>query len=224
MEESPVSRRFSHWTPEWPSNYDGKDSKTLREWLTDLRVVSCQLNMPNFPYREEAARTIRRENYFFFQSQKLSKNKRETVAALLHLILREYGKERSINNICKQLCLESKLVMKQVWILKENIGTKDQFLQTSRKSSKDYLVEYGGKITNNKQLLLRAIGCLEKFQKKGGNPISLAAGAFYYACKAERARARITKKTIGATFGISDRTVDVNERKIRRHIIQVRVK
>jgi transcription initiation factor TFIIIB Brf1 subunit/transcription initiation factor TFIIB len=211
-----VARHFSQWTPDWPSNWGEQDSDTLKQWLTALRTVSCQLNIPNFPYREEAARLIRKEKRLFFQSQRLAKNKRATAAALLQLILREYGKERSIKNICQQLSLNSKLVMKQTWNLKENIRNKKQFLLTQKKSSKDYLYAYGGKIANSKHLLLRAEECLAKIQKKGGNPISLAAGAFYHACKVEGYK--ITKNVIGKAFGVSDRTVDTNERKIRRLI------
>lgn len=222
IKKTPVARHFSQWNPEWPSNYDEKDSETLKEWLTALRMVSCQLNLPNFPYREEAARAIRKENQLFSKSQRLAKNKRATVAALVHLILREYGKERSIKEICQQLHLDSKLVMKQTWTLKEKIGTKKQFFQTQRKSSKDYLYEYGGKIASSNHLLLTAEESLAKIQKKGGNPISLAAGAFYYACKVERVK--INKKVIGKTFFVSDRTVDTNERKIRRLTVAVTTK
>ena len=210
---------FSQWTPKWPSNWDRQDSKTLKEWLTALRLVSCQLNIPNFPYREEAARLLRKENGDLSQSHRFSKNKRETVAALLQLILNEYGKERSIKTICKQLCLDSRLVMKQIWILKENLRAKKQLLKTQRRSSKEYLYEYRGKITNNNAILLKAEETLGKVQRKGGHPISLAAGAFYYACK--KHKVRITKKIIGKTFSVSDRTVDTNERRIRRFIASI---
>lgn len=222
IKENPVARHFSKWNPNWPSNYDREDSETIKEWLTTLRMVSCQLNLPNFPYREEAARAIRKENQLFSKSQRLAKNKRTSIAALVHLILREYGKERSIKEICKQLQLDSKLAMKQAWTLKKKIGTKKQFLKTKGKSPKDYLYKYGGKITSSNHLLLKAEECLVKVQKNGGNPISLAAGAFYHACKLERAK--INKKLIGKTFFISDRTVDTNERKIRRLITAVTTK
>jgi transcription initiation factor TFIIIB Brf1 subunit/transcription initiation factor TFIIB len=224
IERNSVARHFSPWTPEWPSNYNEADSATLKEWLTALRLVSCQLNMPSFPYREEAARAIRKENRLFFQSQRFAKNKRETVAALLHLILREYGKERPIKEICQQLQLDSKLVMRQTWILKKEVETKTkkQLFQTQRKSSKDYLYEYGGKIRCNSQLIFAARETLAKIPKKGGNPLSLAAGAFYYACKREKGR--INKKVVGKTFGVSDRTVDTNERKIRRLITAMAIK
>lgn len=219
IKKTPAARRFSQWNPKWPSNYGEEDSETLKQWLTDLRLVSCQLNLPNFPYREEAARAIRKENKLFLKSQRLAKNKRATVAALVHLILREYGKERPVKEICQQLQLDSKLVMKQAWTLKKKIGTKKLLLQTKGKSSKDYLYEYGGKIASSNHLLLTAEECLAKISARSGNPISLAAGAFYYACKVERAK--INKKLIGKTFFISDRTVDTNERRIRRLIAAV---
>jgi len=213
------AHNFSQWTPKWPSNWNKQDSKTLREWLTALRLVSCQLNLPNFPYREEAARLLRKKNGDLSQSHRFSKNKRETVAALLQLILNEYGKERSTERICKQLGLDSKLVMKQIWILKENLRAEKKLLKTRRRSSKEYLYEYGGRITNNNEVLLKAEETLRKVKRKGGNPISLAAGALYYACK--KHRVRITKKIIGKTFAVSDRTVDTNERKIRRFLTSV---
>ena len=122
--EAALTQMFSQWNPNWPSKWVKEDSETLKQWLTTLRIVSCQLNLPNFPYREEAARLIRTKNNLFFQCQKLAKNKRETVAALMHLILREYGKERSIKKICQQLSLNSKLVMKQTWNLKKQIKPK----------------------------------------------------------------------------------------------------
>jgi transcription initiation factor TFIIIB Brf1 subunit/transcription initiation factor TFIIB len=216
IERNSGARHFSPWSPEWPSNYDEADSATLKEWLTSLRLASCQLNIPSFPYREEAARVIRKEQRLFFQRQRFAKNKKATVAALMHLILREYGKERSIKEISQQLQLDSKLVMRQTWTLNKEIKTKKQLLRTHRKSSKDYIYEYGGKITCNSQLLNAARETLAKIPKKGGNPLAVSAGAFYYACKSEKAR--ITKKVIGNIFGVSDRTVDMSERIIRRHI------
>ena len=112
IEETPVFKGFAQWTPEWYSNWNEQDSETLKEWLTTLRAVSCQLNIPNFPYREEAARTIRTQNHVLFRSQKLSKNKRATVAALMHLILKEYDKMRPIKEISKELSFDHKSVMK----------------------------------------------------------------------------------------------------------------
>lgn len=221
-EESLVAQHFSQWAPKLPSNWNEQDSETLKEWLTTLRTVSCQLNIPNFPYREEVARIIRKENDSFSQSQRFTKNKKATVAALIQLILKEYGKDRSLKRICQQLTLDSKLVMKQTWILKENFRVKKKLLKMQRKSSKEYLYKYGGKITSNNNLLLKAEETLIKVQRKGGNPISMAAGAFYYACKAKGAK--IAKKTIGKTFHVSHRTVDTNERKIRRFLTSIRIK
>ena len=107
--------------PEWHSNWNEQDSETLKESLTTLRAVSCQLNLPNFPYREAAARTIRTQNHLLFKSQKLSKNKRATVAALMHLVLKGIWQDRSIKNISKDLSLDSGLVMKQAWILNKTL-------------------------------------------------------------------------------------------------------
>lgn len=220
--ETLAMRIFSQWTPNWPSNWVEQDSDTLKQWLTTLRMVSCQLNLPNFPYREEAAHLLRKENRLFFKSQTLAKNKKATVAGLIHIVLKEYGKGRSIKKICEQLGLDSKLVMKQTWKLKDKLRTKEKFLQTRRKSSKEYLYECGSKIARSNHLLLKAEETLIKIQKKGGNPISIAAGAFYHACKLERVK--ISKKIIGKTFSVSDRTVDANERKIRRALAPVRIK
>jgi transcription initiation factor TFIIIB Brf1 subunit/transcription initiation factor TFIIB len=214
LEKASLAQRFSPWNPDWPSKWVREDSETLKQWLTILRTVSCQLNLPNFPYREEAARLIRTKNNLFFQRQKLAKNKREAVAALMHLILREYGKDRSIKEICQQLSLNNKLVMKQTWNLKKQIKPKKERKQTRRRSSKDYLYKFGGELTSDNQLLIKAEKTLEKVQRKGGNPKSIAAGALYYECKLNKVN--ITKKTIGKTFSISHRTVDTNERKIRR--------
>ena len=211
--ETLVARHFSQWAPNWPSNWAQQDSETLKEWLTVLRTVSCQLNIPNFPYREEVARLIRKESGEFFQVQKFAKDKRATMAALLQLILKEYGRERSVKMMCQQLGLDSKLVLKQTWSLKKNLRGKKR-LKNSRKTSKEYLYKYGGKLTCDSQLLLTAERALEKVKRKGGNPVSLAAGAFYHACKMKRMR--INKKLIGKMFFVSDRTVDTNERRIRR--------
>jgi transcription initiation factor TFIIIB Brf1 subunit/transcription initiation factor TFIIB len=222
VEEMVILHPFSKWFPEWPSNWNERDSETLKEWLTALRTVSCQLNLPNFPYREEAARAIRKQKPLFFQTQKFGKNKRATIAALMHLILKEYGKERNLQEICQQLGLDNKLVFKQAWTLEETIKTQSQVLKIQRKSSRNYLFERAGKLTSNQNLLLTAGKTLFRIQKKGGNPISVAAGAFYYACKVEKVK--MTKKTIGKAFCISDRTVDTNERKIRKHLLSTPAK
>jgi transcription initiation factor TFIIIB Brf1 subunit/transcription initiation factor TFIIB len=216
--ETLVSRHFAQWSPNWPSNWGEHDSETLKEWLTVLRTISCQLNIPNFPYREEVARLIRKESGEFFQVQKFAKDKRSTVAALLQLILKEYGTDRSIRRMCQQLSLDSKLVLKQTWSLKKSLRGGKR-LKNSRKTSKEYLYKYGGKLTCDSQLLLAAEKTLIKFRRKGGNPLSLAAGAFYHACKMKRIR--INKKLIGKTLSVSDRTVDTNERRIRRLLTSV---
>ena len=156
IDETPSFKGYTQWAPEWHSNWNEQDSETLKEWLTLLRAVSCQLNIPNFPYREEAARTIRIQNHMLFKSQKLSKNKRATIAALMHLILKEYNKMRSIKEICKELSLDSRIVMKQSWLLNKTLKTKNQTMKIQRKTATDYLHEYAGKITTNKELILTA--------------------------------------------------------------------
>ncbi len=212
IDEAPTFKGYTQWAPEWHSNWNERDSETLKEWLTLLRAVSCQLNIPNYPYREEAARTIRTQKHRLFKSQKLSKNKRATVAALMHLILKEYNKMRSIKEICKELSLDNRIVMKQSWLLNKTLRTKNQTVKIQRRTATDYLHEYAGKITTNKELILNAEKILQEIKRSGGNPVGLAAGAFYFACKKQT---KISKENIGQTFGVSPRTVYSNEAKIR---------
>ena len=211
-----IVRGFSQWNPEWHSNWSEKDPETLKEWLTVLRTVSCQLGIADFPYREEAARTIRKASPLLAQSQKFGKNKRATIAALMHLILREYNKNRPIKAIAEQLCLDSTLIMKQAWALSETIKTDNNIIQIQRKTAYDYIFENGGKMRINKEILVLAQEKLRTIQKKGGNPIALASGALYLACKS--AKENVTKEQIAKVFGISPRTVDSNERNIRRMV------
>ena len=58
VEDTRAFKSFAQWVPEWHSNWKEEDSETLKKWLTTLRSVTCQLNIPNYPYREEAALTI----------------------------------------------------------------------------------------------------------------------------------------------------------------------
>ncbi len=214
IDETPIFKSFTQWAPEWYSNWNEQDSETLKEWLTTLRAVSCQLNIPNFPYREEAARTIRIQNHLLFRQQKLSKNKRATVAALMHLILKEYDKMRSIKEISKELSLDSRSVMKQSWILNKTLNQGKEQLKTQRKSALDYLHENAGKITQNKELIVDAENTLLKIMRSGGNPIGLAAGSLYNSCK--KKNIKISKEKIGKAFHTSDRTVYINEARIRK--------
>jgi transcription initiation factor TFIIIB Brf1 subunit/transcription initiation factor TFIIB len=206
-------KHFSQWTPEWFSNWNDQDSETIKDWLTTLRAVSCQLNIPNFPYREEAARTIRKQNHVLSKSKKLSKNKRATVAALMHFVLAEYDKVRSIKDISNELSLDKKLVLKQAWILNKTINQERSSIKIQRKTSTDYLHEKGGKIPLNKEIFSIAENALWQVKESGGNPRGVAAGAIYFACKK---KTRISKKEIGQVFGISERTVYTNEARIRR--------
>jgi transcription initiation factor TFIIIB Brf1 subunit/transcription initiation factor TFIIB len=214
IDETPAFKSFTQWAPEWYSNWNEQDSETLKEWLTTLRAVSCQLNIPNFPYREEAARTIRKQNHLLFRQQKLSKNKRVTVAALMHLILKEYDKMRPIKEISKELSLDSRSVMKQAWILNKTLNGEKEQLKIQRKTALDYLHENAGKITDNKELILEAENTLLKVKRSGGNPIGLAAGALYNACK--ESKTKISKEEIGEIFHISERTVYTNAARIKK--------
>ncbi|MGA2682548.1 MAG: hypothetical protein ABSF44_12200 [Candidatus Bathyarchaeia archaeon] len=214
LEDTPSIRSYAQWAPEWHSNWNEEDSETLKEWLTVLRSVSCQLNIPNYPYREEAARTIRKQRHNLFKSQKLSKNKRATVAALIHLTLKEYDKLRPLKEISKELSLDPREVMKQSWLLNKTINTEKETLKTQRRTATDYLHEYAGKITEDKQLILKTDETLNRIRRSGGNPIGLAAGAFYNTCKNNKVK--ISKEKIGEIFHISARTVYTNEARIRK--------
>jgi transcription initiation factor TFIIIB Brf1 subunit/transcription initiation factor TFIIB len=205
---------YSQWTPQWYSNWNQGDSETIKEWLTTLRSVSCQLNIPNYPYREEAARTIRSNNHELFKSQKLSKNKRATIAALIHLTLKEYNKTRAVKEISKELSLDHRTVMKQAWLLNRTLSDKSLPLKIPRKTAVDYLHEYATKITENKELMVSAENMLRSIIRVGGNPVGLAAGAFYSTCK--KNKAKISKERIGEAFHISERTVYTNEARIRK--------
>ena len=144
LESTPSLRSFSQWAPEWFSNWNETDSETLKEWLTTLRAVSCQLNIPNFPFREEAARTIRKQYHLLTKSQRLSKNKRATVAGLIHLTLKEYNKKRPLSEISKELSLDQSKVTKQTWLLNKTFNAGKKPLNLPRKTSISYLYEYAG--------------------------------------------------------------------------------
>ena len=216
LSKTPIAKEQSltTWNPEWHSNWHENDSETLREWLTVLRTASCQLNLPSFPYREEAARRIRKDNRLLFKSQKFGKNKRAAIAALLHLVLRQYNKNRSIQEICRQLCLDNKLVKKQTWALnKIFIENCNPVTNIPKKTPVNYLFECGGKITTDTMLLLEAKETLLKLRRSGGNPIAIASGALYIVCK--KRKNKVSKEEIAKAFGISHRTVCTNETKIR---------
>jgi transcription initiation factor TFIIIB Brf1 subunit/transcription initiation factor TFIIB len=205
-------QNFTYWNPRWSSNWQENDPETLKEWLTFLRTVSCQLNIPSFPYREEAARRIRKENRRLFQSQKFGKHKRATVAALLHQVLKQYDKNRSVKEICQQLSLDSRLVSKQIWNLNKLTDKQDP-PKTLRRNSTNYLYDYGGKLTSDITLLEDAKKVLTKMERTGGNPIALASGALYLVCKSRNIT--MSKEQIAEAFKISPRTVYTNEARIR---------
>jgi transcription initiation factor TFIIIB Brf1 subunit/transcription initiation factor TFIIB len=214
----PIAREttYTHWNPEWHSNWHQQDSETLKDWLTILRIVSCQLNLPTFPYKEEAARRIRKEKSFLSRSQKFGKNKRATVAALVYDVLRQYNKNRSIKDICKQLSLDSRLVTKQAWRLKKiQIINHSDNTNMSTKTTTDYLFNLGGRMITNRKLLIEAEEILWNIKRPGGNPVALAAGALYYVCKK---KTNITKEQIAEAFNISHRTVYTNEARIRKNL------
>jgi len=202
---------FTEWTPEWYSNWDKRDSGTLREWLTALRTVSCQLHLPEFPYREEAARVIRKKSSNIFRSQMLGKNKKEAVTALVFLILRQYGEARSLKEICATLSLDTSLVMKHSWVLRKMTKLGISY------SPSDHLRYNAWKLTPNIELIKKAENLLEKLGKKvSGNPVSLAAGAFYHICKSKGLK--LSKDEIGMAFHISGRTVYSNEKRISKMV------
>lgn len=215
LRKTPIAKEqnFVQWNPEWNSNWNENDSETLKEWLTILRTVSCQLNLPTFPYREEAARRIRKESRTLFQSQRFGKHKRATVAALLHQVLRQYNKNRSIKDICQQLSLDSKLVTKQAWNLNKTLIDNQRSLNIPRKTPADYLFDWGGELTSDITLLADAEKVLTKIKRTGGNPIAMASGAFYLICKSRKLE--VSKEQIGQAFKISHRTVYTNEARIR---------
>ena len=204
-----TSQGYVKWTPKWFSNWNENDSDTLREWLTTLRTVSCQLNLPNFPFREETARIIKRKSDLFFRSQRFGKNKREAIAALVHLVLRTYNEIRPLREICDTLALDHRLVMKYAWAMQKMTGFHRTF------SARDYLRKYGWKLTSSSDMMQMAERLLTNIRREiGGNPVSLAAGAFYFVCKSKKMK--LSKDEIGKAFHISGRTVYSNERRINR--------
>jgi transcription initiation factor TFIIIB Brf1 subunit/transcription initiation factor TFIIB len=116
---------------------------------------------------------------------------------------------RPIKEICKNLSLNNKLVMRYAWDMRKIIVNHKRF------SSQDYLRKYATKLVHNPKILKKTEKLLRKIKKDmGGNPISLAAGALYYILK--KTGKNISKVEIGKTFHISDRTVYCNERKIHK--------
>jgi transcription initiation factor TFIIIB Brf1 subunit/transcription initiation factor TFIIB len=221
IDETPATQTFSQWAPEWHSNWNEEDSETIKEWLTYLRSVSCQLNLPNFPYREEAARTIRKKNRLLFRSQKLSKNKRTTVAALIYLILKEYDKSRPIKEISQELSLDIRMVRKHVWLLNKTLQSKEEKpVRIQRKTAINYLYEYSRKLSNDRQLIQQAEATIVRVKRAGGNPVGVAAGALYFASKIKKAK--LSKEDIGEAFHISERTVYTNEVRIRKLLFEVK--
>jgi len=209
ISQAQARQGFVKWTPKWLSNWSEEDSDTLREWLTTLRTVSCQLNLPNFPYREETARVIRLKSDILFRSQRFGKNKREAVAALIHLVLRKYNKMRPLKEICQTLSLDHRLVMKYAWTMQKMVNLHRTF------SAKDYLRKYGWKVTSVAALIQTAEQLLARIRKEiSGNPVSLAAGALSFVCKSKGIK--MSKDEIGEAFYISGRTVYSNERRIRK--------
>lgn len=206
-----ISQVFTDWTPKWFFNWDDEDSDTLREWLTALRTVTYQLNLPNFPHREEAARIIRSRSDVLLRSQRFGKNKIVAVAALMHLILRKYNEVRPLREVCTTLKLDQRLVMKYTWAMSKMTSMNHIF------TARDYLRKFAWQLTSDPTLMQKADELLANMQKEiGGNPVSLAAGAFYFVCQ-ER-KMKVSKDKIGQAFHISNRTVYSNERRISRFV------
>ena len=162
----------------------------------------------------------------------------------MHIILKEYDKMRPLKEISKELSLNPKTVMKQAWILNKTLKTKEdkpktKSIQTKssvinterdlhqktshfpyqRQTATDYLHQSAGKMTKNKELIVKAENILKQIKRSGGNPIGLASGAFYYSCKKTT---KISKEKIGHAFGISPRTVYSNEARIRKLLPKIR--
>lgn len=78
----------------------------------------------------------------------------------------------------------------------------------------NYLHEYARKLTNDRQLIQQAETTIIKVRRAGGNPVGVAAGALYCASKIKKAK--MSKEAIGKTFHISERTVYINEVRIRK--------
>lgn len=208
-----TSHGFTEWEPEWLSRWSEEDSDTLREWLTTLRTVSCQLTLPNFPYREEAARVIRQKSDVIFRSQRFGRNKKEAVAAIVYLILREYNKMRPLREICETLSLDHRLVKKYAWAMRKVTDLRRTF------SVGEYLWKYSWDLTSDIELIQTAEKLLKILRSDlSGNPVSLAAGSLFYVCK--RRKMKVSKDKFGEAFHISGRTVYSNARRISGLISQ----
>ena len=150
---------------------------------------------------------------------RFGKKKVEAITALIHLVLQEYNKIRSIKEICQKLSLDPRLVKKHEWALRK-IVYSDRTAATNengRNGAKDYLMKYGQNLISNPDVIKSTRKLLASIRKYiGGNPISLSAGALYHICK--HRKMRISKEAIGEAFHISARTVYTNELKIRRFI------
>jgi len=84
-------------------------------------------------------------------------------------------------------------------------------------SPSDLLKYNAWKLTHNIDLIKNAEGLLERLGKKAsGNPVSLAAGAFYHICKSKGVK--LSKDEVGMAFHISGRTVYSNEKKISKMV------
>jgi len=160
---------------------------------------------------------IRLNSNILFRSQRFGKNKREAVAALVHLVLKEYDKMRPLKEISQKLSLDHRLVTKYAWTMHKMIKFHGTFSTKNnlRKSAKDYLRKYGWKLTADAKLMQQAEQMLKTIRKQiSGNPISLAAGALYFVFKSRNIK--VSKDKIGEAFHISGRTVYSNERRIDR--------
>ncbi len=198
-------------SPIWISNWSEDDSDTLIQWLTTLRTVSAQLNIPSNPYREEAARVIRKNQAKLLRSQRFGKNKRVSVTALLYLVLREYEVMRPLREMCNALSLDYKMVKGYSWDIQSKVQLKSPF------TADKYLVKNAYKLTPDIELIRTAENLLETIRKDlGGNPASLAAGTLYYVCKEKKIK--ISKEAVGEAFNISARTVYNNAYRINKYL------
>ena len=70
IDEMPAFQISANWVPEWHSNWDEDDSETTKQWLTNLRSVSCQLHLPDFPLQRRGRSHNKKPKQTSFQISK----------------------------------------------------------------------------------------------------------------------------------------------------------
>jgi len=100
-----------------------------------------------------------------------------------------------------------------------NLHTASSPEKPTSKSARDYLGKYASKLTTDSGLIRMTEKLLTSIRRDiSGNPISLAAGAFYFICK--NRKIKVSKDEIGKVFHISGRTVYSNERRISKLLLR----